>query len=187
MAGERGVTLIELMLAFLILCSATISASGIISYGHRGTKKDFRRVEALQLLTEKMNRLCAISFSKANSYLTSAGVDSYTFTDPVEGISLGRIVVPSSKDKFRASATLKRQAIAFPPMMKLTLPNPGYLASDVTTWQLEDTGNVWFDGVTGVNHYPYRVLKISVKVEPLDCNPPELAVEAMSFITDLEL
>lgn len=187
MTVERaGVTLTEIMLAFLILCIATLSATGVISYGHRGTTKDFRRVEALQLLTDRMNRFCAIPFRQADSYLTAAGTDTYTFNDPVEGVPLGEIEMPASKNKFQVSVTLKRQAVTFPTMMQLRLPNPGYLASDVRTWQLEDTGPISFDGQTGAGHNPYKVLKILVQVQPKNTAQPELAVEAISFIADLE-
>ena len=184
---RRGVTLTEIMLAFFILCIATISASAVMSYGHRGTTKDFRRVEGLEILTDRMNRLCAMSFKAADTYLTLAGAASYTFNDPIEGIPFGTIEMPVSKNKFQVSTTLTRQLIIFPTMMQLILPNPGYLASDVRTWQMQDTGEIRFDGLTGAGHNPYKVLKVLVHVQPLGNTPPELAVDAISFIADLDV
>ena len=41
---SQGMSLIELVLAFLIMCLSTLAALGIMSYGHRGTVKDFQQV-----------------------------------------------------------------------------------------------------------------------------------------------
>ena len=74
--GSRsGISLVEIMLAFLILCTAAFSAAGVISFGHRGTTADFRQGDALQILVDRLNRLSALPFARLDSFLVSAGSD----------------------------------------------------------------------------------------------------------------
>lgn len=178
--ARSGVTLIELVLAFLILVIAALSASGLISFGHRGTMKDFRRVESIQLLTDRINRLSELPFKTLSDFLSSSGSDEYTFTDAIEGIPLGDTQI--GKNAYSVEVTLKRQPISFPPIMYLHFPNSNYLASDVNTWLFEEGSEIRYDGV----ERPVKVLKLIVSVQPTGQITEELKVSAMTFVVDLE-
>ena len=86
---KTGISLVEIMLAFMILCTAAFSAAGVISFGHRGTTADFRQGEAMQILVDRLNKFSTLPFAKLDSFLASAGSDQYTFNSELEGIVLG--------------------------------------------------------------------------------------------------
>lgn len=178
---RKGISLVEIMLAFLILCTAAFSAAGVISFGHRGTLIDFRQGEAMQILVDRMNKLSSLPFARLNSFLTAAGVDEFKFTDELEGILLGD-EVKSDKHTYRVHATLKRQVITFDSLMELTFPNPVYHAASPSTWLFRDRPAENFDG----NAAPYVVIKITVSVKPVGGLTDERQVDAITFITDME-
>ena len=47
---KRGITLIEIVMAMLIMASVMIPVASIMGYGGRATVKDARRIAAIQLL-----------------------------------------------------------------------------------------------------------------------------------------
>lgn len=178
---SAGISLVEIMLAFLILCTAAFSAAGVISFGHRGTLVDFRQGEALQILVDRMNKLSSLSFAKLNSFLASAGSDEYKFTDELEGIVLGD-EVKIEKHSYRVHATLKRQTITFDSLMELTFPNPVYNPASPSTWLFRDRPAETFDGSSA----PYVVIKITVSVKPIGGLTDEREIKAITFVADME-
>ena len=168
---RSGVTLIELMLAFAILCISTLSVTNIMGYGLKGTAKEFMRIEALQLLTDRLNRLSALPFRRAKVF---PPVDNGVIANTVEGMEFGTITI--GKNKYEVIARLTFQPISFPDIMALKLPNPGYTKDRVNTWQFEDKA------VPAINE---QVIKVVVSVKPVE-KGNQVAYEAMTFITDLE-
>lgn len=178
---RSGISLVEIMLAFLILCTAAFSAAGVISFGHRGTTADFRQGEALQILVDRLNKLSALPFARLDSFLASAGSDEYTFNNPLEGIELGD-EVKIDKHAYRVRATLKRQKITFNSLMELSFPNPAYNPASPSTWIFKDRPAETFDGSSA----PYAVIKVTVSVKPVGGLTDEREVTAITFVADLE-
>lgn len=179
--ARAGVTLTEIMLAFLILVTAAFSAAGVISYGHRGTVADFRQVEAMQILVDRMNKLMNMPYANLDSFLVAAGNDEHTFNDPIEGVELGDSV-QAEKHSYRIHATLKRQKIVFSSLMELAFPNPAYEAASPSTWIFRNRPDETFDGVAN----PYKVIKITVSVKPVGGMTDEREFTAISFVADME-
>lgn len=179
--STTGISLVEIMLAFLILVTAAFSAAGVISFGHRGTVADFRQVEGMQILVDRMNKLMNLPFASLNSFLTSAGSDEYTFTNAIEGIVLGD-EVKMDKHTYRVHATLKRQKIVFESLMELSFPNPDYVPASPSTWIFRDRPAASFDGAAN----PYKIIKITVTVKPVGGMTDEHEFVAVSYVADLE-
>ncbi len=178
---NTGISLVEIMLAFMILCTAAFSAAGVISFGHRGTTVDFRQGEAMQILVDRLNKFSAMPFARLDSFLVSAGSNQHTFTDEIEGILLGNDV-KIDKHNYKINATLKRQEITFGSLMELTFPNPVYNPASPSTWLFSDRPAETFDGAGS----PYVVIKITVTVKPVGGLTDEREVSAITFVADLE-
>lgn len=180
MTSKTGTTLIELILAFLILVIAVLSVSGLISFGHRGTQKDFRMVQGIQLLEDTMNRFLVASCSQLLAAVP--GTAPATFTAPVLGIPLGAIRVGTTD--YSVSAALTRQSVSFSTReLDIVTSPPVYDKNNPSTWRFSaaTNRNGQFDGVS----LPHRVMKIHVLVEwtePL--HNVTRRVDAVSFAVD---
>ena len=170
-SSRSGVTLIELMLAFAILCISTLSVTNIMGFGLKGTAKEFMRIEALQLLTDRLNRLSALPFKRARVF---PPVDSGIIANTVEGMDFGMVTI--GKNTYEVTAQLTFQPITFPDIMALKLPNPGYDKDRVNTWQFENKA------VPAISD---QVIKVVVSVRPAE-KGNQVAYQAMTFITDME-
>ncbi|OGK06147.1 MAG: hypothetical protein A2W80_15425 [Candidatus Riflebacteria bacterium GWC2_50_8] len=60
---KRGITLIEIVMAMLIMASVMIPVASIMGYGGRATVKDARRIAAIQLLEKTMRVLLQEDFA----------------------------------------------------------------------------------------------------------------------------
>lgn len=178
--SRSGISLIEIMFSFLILVLATLSASGVISYGVRGTKADFRQIEATQLLIDRMNELTSLPFATLNSFI-DAGSNETTLTEIAANIEFGDSIAIGSNN-YRVHATIKRQTIEFESLMELDFPNPVYNPEDPATWNFKDRGSVAFNGTAN----PYLVIKTTVVVQPVGGVTEEREFQAISFVVDLE-
>ena len=186
---RRGVTLIEIVFAFLILVIAALGASGIISYGHRGTQKDFREVEAIQLLGDRMNQVLAIPFEDLDPLLTFG--DQATFSATLFGATPQEVVlgpIVQGPRTYTAEVSLQRQPVILG-FCPINIPNsPNYLPGVATSWNFDalntDLGR--FDGSDAVVH-PFKTLKVIVRVswnEPV-VTAPTREYFVVSFVTDL--
>jgi hypothetical protein len=178
---KAGISLVEIMLAFLILCTAAFSAAGVISFGHRGTTVDFRQGEAMQILIDRLNKFSSMPFARLNSFLDSAGSNEHTFTNEIEDVILGN-EVKVDKHSYRIRATFKRQAITFDSLMELSFPNPVYNPASPSTWLFQNRPSETFDGSSA----PFAVIKVTVFVKPVGGLTDEREVSAFTFVTDME-
>ena len=176
-----GLSLVEIMLAFLILCTAAFGAAGVISFGHRGTVADFRQGEALQILVDRMNKLSSMPFATLDSFLVAAGSNEATINSNIEDIVFGDAVV-IEKNTYRIRAVLKRQTVAFRSLMELAFPNPDYRPASPSTWLFQNRAAEVFNGVAN----PYVVIKITVMVKPMGGLTDEREVQAITFVADME-
>jgi len=180
MNSRNGTTLIEIVMAFLILVIAVLSISGLISFGHRGTQKDFRMVQAIQLMEDTMNRFLVASCSQLLAAVP--GTTPVTFTDKLLDIPLGPVKVGAND--FTVNVTLARQAVSFSTReLDIVSSPPEYNKNDPATWRFSGPTdrNGKFDGVA----LPYRVVKIHVVVSWTELlHNIRRQVDAVSFAVD---
>ncbi len=62
--SDRGVTLLEIMMALLIMASAMIPIASLMGYGGRATSKDARRIVAIQTLEKTLRQLLVEPFDQ---------------------------------------------------------------------------------------------------------------------------
>lgn len=185
---HSGVSMIEIMVAFSILVMSILSISGLVSYGHRGTEKDFRNVLAIQILEEKMNQMLAASFSKVADEVmggsTKTTVNSVLFAGTGHEIVLGKVTL--EKTEYDITAELEKVAVSFG-IQPLEIDN-SYEFAKVETYKFGNLTSALarFDGSnTGKNRY--RVIKVTMRVgwtEPIVNASKQVA--AVSYMVDLE-
>ena len=175
---KKGVTLVEILIAFLILTLAAFGAAGLIGHGHKTTRHDFRRDEAIQLLVERMNQLSNLPFSKLKSKLdTSTSVDINV--GYYEGFQFGNIKI--GNNTYEVKANLKSQDITFNNLLNLDFSRPGYIATAPYTWYFKDRASFSFSGSD------YQVIKIHVQVTPINGDvAKEKTFEAVTFVCNME-
>jgi type II secretory pathway pseudopilin PulG len=185
---RAGISLIEIMIAFAILVVSAFSISGLISYGHRGTQKDFRNVLAIQLLEQKMNQVLTLSYEKVSDGLmagnTEITVEDTIFKDTDYEIVLGDITV--DKTDYKATVKFEKVPISFE-VLPLEVDNT-YEFDEVKTYKFgaETSDLARFDG-SNTKKNRYRTIKVTAKVtwtEPIVNVDRE--VNAVSFMVDLE-
>ncbi|MBU1108026.1 MAG: hypothetical protein KKB51_15240 [Candidatus Riflebacteria bacterium] len=185
---NKGVSLIEIMMAFCILIVAILSISGLVSYGHRGTEKDFRSVQAMQILEEKMNQLLAASFSKVSDEVmagtTKLSISKVLFPGTGHEIALGKTT--AFKTEFNVTAELEKISVSFG-IRPIEIDN-NYEFAKVETYKFGALTSALakFDGSNNKKNR-YRVIKAIMRVqwtEPIV--NADKQIEAVSFIVDLE-
>lgn len=179
-----GVTLLEIIIAFFILCVAAISASSLISYGHKATRADFRQGEALQLLVDRMNALSLLSFSKFKAAL--GGSAEVELASTFNGIEFGKAIAIGS-NKYSITAKIQYQKIVFENLMQLKFPNKEYLPDDPKTWYFEkkSPSSETFGSMSGDK--AYAAVKIIASVRPVeDGKASERGVSAVTFVCNTE-
>jgi hypothetical protein len=180
-----GVTLLEIIIAFFILAVAGISASSLISHGHRATKADFRQGEALQILVDRMNALSILPFSKFKTAL-GAGGGTRTINSTFEDIEFSDSLTIGSNN-YSVTAEISYQSVTFDNLMQLKFPNPKYVPDNPKTWhfQYKSPRTESFNSISGDN--AFGVVKLVVTVRPIDGErPTERSVTAMTFVCNTE-
>lgn len=86
-SAGAGVTLIEIVIALLIMTSAMIPIASLMGYGGRATSKDARRIVAIQTLEKTLKQLLQEPF-------TQIPVGDAVKTS-FNGVDLGKIKTPS--------------------------------------------------------------------------------------------
>lgn len=84
MRSRAGVTLLEIMIALLIMSSVMIPISSIMGYGGAATSKDARRIAAIQTLDKTMRQILQEQYE-----LIPVAADNQT---SFSGVTLGNIV-----------------------------------------------------------------------------------------------
>ena len=182
--SRRGVTLVELMLALLILAGVTLSVSSLMSYGHRSTQKDFRQVIALQMLTDRMNQLLNVSYASLSASITGSAISNAV----VAGVDL-LTVTPSQAQQtpYTFTLNLTRVPVTFGVQpIDVTVTSPDFVPSDPRTWRFgaytEATGAL--DGTAADK--PFKVIKVHLRIswtEPIQ--RVARMYELVSFNVDL--
>jgi len=180
---RAGITLPELLIAFSILAMTLLPISGLIGFGHKGTSKDFRMVQAIELLIERMNQMNAVPFKQLNTLITTGTTVRLTNTI-FPGTNLEVQLGPIDKNgiNFNVSATLIKFPVTFT-YRPINFSDLSYNVDRPETWRFDAERSDVYDG----NTYPYKVLKVLVQV---DWTEPIVnvgrSINALSFVVDLE-
>lgn len=184
----RGVTMIEIMFAFLVMAVATLAASGLLSFGHRNTSKDFRMLAATQILTDRMNQLLEVSFATHSAELDPPETPK-TF-GPGAGNYQGIKYGPTSYERagdYRVEFTLEHIPLQFQirPFQLSSDYDPGIASSYHFAAAVDATlGQFTSNDRTSRNFY--RLIRISVTVRWTEPNGVARRVDAVSFKADLQ-
>ena len=180
---RRGVTLIEIMISFIILCIAAIGAAGIISHGHRETTHDFRRGEALQILVDRMNFLSSLPFK---TLADETNGTSKNINSNFKNISFGKVTI--GQNTYDVTATLKKQSITFNNLMELDFPNKNYVYDKPNTWRFRYKTKRSETFASASGDYAYAVIKITVNVTPTNSKlvAKEKTYSAITFVCNTE-
>ncbi|HEY9071087.1 MAG TPA: hypothetical protein VIV61_12585 [Candidatus Ozemobacteraceae bacterium] len=182
-----GVTLVEIVCAFLIFTIATLGASGLISFGHRGTQKDFRMVVAMDLLADRMNRLMLVPYASMTTgitaeptVLTNDGVAGAAFW----GVPYG-LATHTRAGAFNVDLTLRHQAVTFGLQPFNIMSSIGYASGTPSTFAFDSFDPQYYicDGTPG---RPYQVIKYVATVKWTEPNGVARSVQAVSFSVNLQ-
>ena len=187
--NKKAVTLLEIIIAFLILVVAALGASGIISHGHRATYQDFRRGEALQILVDRMNFLSSVSFKNLSEDM--GGRSPVTIDIKYRNIEFGLITI--GNNKYEVIATLNYQPITFENLMELDFNKNlekeiKYEYDKPNTWYFKNKKNPSESYDKSSGDYAYAVIKIKVSVKPVEgrVTNNERTYEAITFVCNTE-
>jgi hypothetical protein len=180
---RRGVTLTEIMMAFLIMVMALLPISNLISFGHRGTQKDLRIVLAQELLVDRMNQLNAIPFKQLNPLIitgTHVRLTSRIFSGTNLEVPLGDIARHGAT--YTISATLTRVPASFT-YRPVDFGDLDYDQASATSWRFKAEKEERFDAGTN----PYKILRTQVYVNWTEPHPQKpRQIEAVSYVVDYE-
>ncbi len=179
---KKGVTLVEILIAFIILTVAAFGAAGLISHGHKTTRHDFRRNEATQLLVDRMNQLSTLPFASLKAKIGSAGGSVWINTGYYEGIQFGDVKI--GNNNYNVKANLKSQDITFSNLLELKFPNSSYNKTKPETWEFRARTPSSTVSYAGSN---YQIVKIHVQVTPQKGDvATEKTFEAVTFVCNME-
>ncbi|RCK80245.1 MAG: hypothetical protein OZSIB_3427 [Candidatus Ozemobacter sibiricus] len=182
-------TLTEIMFSFLILVLATLAASGLLSYGHRGTAKDFRMVAATQILTDRMNRLLKLPYASHSAEIEPPE-NPRNFGPTTDGtyhdIPYG-VATFTMAGNFQVGFTLEHLPVTFAvqPFLLSNDYDPG-IASSYRFAATIDPSLGQFNSADRASRNFYRVIRITVRVTWTEPNGVARSVEAVSFKADLQ-
>lgn len=174
-SAGRGVTLLEILMATMILAFAMIPIAGIIGYGHAGTRKDFRRVEAIHLAESAMNEALKLPYSQipTGTHNTPLAAASGTVT-------LGAVTTPQNST-YTLSLVVADEPISFE-YQPVDLNDPAYASSTPSTWQFLAPVNTSaiFDGSSAKRPIMLKRLSMTVTwTEAGGSTPPGIQLVSM--------
>ncbi|HNW35531.1 MAG TPA: hypothetical protein PKM25_11405 [Candidatus Ozemobacteraceae bacterium] len=183
-----GVTLIEIICAFLIFMIATLGASGLLSFGHRGTQKDFRMVAAQEILSDRMNRLALVPYASLTTSITAEPV--VFSSDGVAGRFLWGVpyglATNTRAGSFNVDITLRHQPVTFGVQPFNIVTSVGYASTTPSTFAF-DSFDATYREYTGVDATrPFEVIKFLTTVKWGEPNGVSRNIQAVSFIANLQ-
>lgn len=184
--SQSGVTLVELMLAMLILAGVTLSVSGLMSYGHRTTQKDFRQVIALQMLTDRMNQLLIVPYASLSAEIPATS-KSFTNTS-VAGVDLSTVTPPQAQQTpYTFTLVLTRTPVTFGIQpIDVSVTPPDFIKDQPATWRFGayTSANGVLDGTAADR--PWKVIKVHLRISWREAiQQVDRQYELVSFNVDL--
>ena len=174
--SKKGVTLIEIVFSFMILVVAVLAACGMINFGHKGTKKDFRNVRAIQLLESRMNQVLKLSFTTVSDSFTGTKKTFTASETSLPGVELG--TDGTGDDAIKVSAVFERQSVTFG-YRPINIANPAYSSTATQTWTFLPETNV--GGV-----FTDKMIRAEVIVEWTEERKIPRKLNAVTFLVNLE-
>lgn len=181
--NRKGISFTEILLAFFIMAMTLLPISGIMSYGHRGTQKDFRQVQAIEILVARLNQVSSIPFRKLLSLIPSGNsvtISSPIFTGTNLEMAFGDLAIGPST--FTASVSLNGVPASFS-YRPVDFGDLAYDVASAATWKFGTPVEDLYNGTDS----PYKILQTHVTVSWIE--PVVLArrkVDAVSYVVDLE-
>ncbi|MBU1105613.1 MAG: hypothetical protein KKB51_03010 [Candidatus Riflebacteria bacterium] len=178
MASNRiyrsGTSLLEIIMATVVLAVAMIPIAAMIGFGHRGTSKDFRNLTAIQLLEGTMRQVLVAEYDRVPIGNLTAPVDLGTFTLP-----LGTIASSSANYDLSLNVTGESVTFSYNPI-RIDLNT--FIATAAATWQFDASTDLKFDNSSIVK--AFRVKRV---VGQITWNEPERnqqrSIKMMTFLT----
>jgi len=174
---KRATSLLEVIMATVLLAVAMIPIAAVIGFGHRGTSKDFRNLTAIQLLEGVMYQTLAAGYNNIPFGNLNTPVDIGTFTLP-----LGTIASTTANYDISLSVTGKSVTFSYRPVK---IGQPTFIASDASTWVFDNTHDLVFDNSSVAN--AFRVKKV---VGTITWNEPEnnlqRSIQMTTFLSRME-
>lgn len=163
--NHNGFSLIELVISFAILAMSMLSISGLISFGHRGTQRDFREVVALQLLEERMNKILSISYKKIDSGIMGTtlkqNLTSNIFSGQPCEVKFGKVTVKHTD--YTVSAILTKIPVTF--SLRQLKINSNYSYNQVKTYAFTPKKYFTYNDTDITHQFPYRVIKLVMTIK----------------------
>lgn len=176
-SSQRGISLIEIMLATLIMAFAMFPVAGMMGYGIKGNQKDFRAIQAIQLAEAKLNKIMVLDFAQLpNGTNISADITSGTqVLVPLGSETIGQ-------DVFGAILTSELIDSKFDYFyVDLNNTNPAaYVATDPATWFFRAADDPM--ELTGTDR---RLRRLRLRVEWREPAGVVRNVELMTYKADL--
>ena len=181
--SKKAVTLIEILIAFIILSVAAIGASGIISQGHKATGQDSRRGEALQILVDRMNYLSSLKFDTLSSNIGS-------INRPFNGVKFGNEVAVG-KNKYNIIADLQMVSVTIKDLKELDFTKEHFRIGEQTPADYDSSKpETWFFKDRSNETLSNKIIKIKVSVTPTKikekANLNERTYEAITFVCKMD-
>jgi len=178
MASHRiyrsGTSLLEIIMATVVLAVAMIPIAAMIGFGHRGTSKDFRNLTAIQLLEGTMRQVLVADYDHVPIGNLTSPVDLGTFTLP-----LGTVASSSANYDISLRVTGESVTFAYQPI-RIDLNT--FVASDAATWEFDSSTDITFDNSSTMN--AYRVKRV---IGQVTWNEPERnqqrSIRMLTFLT----
>lgn len=171
---KSGTSLLEIIMATVVLAVAMIPIAAMIGFGHRGTSKDFRNLTAIHLLEGTMRQVLAAEYDRIPIGTLASPVDLGTFTLP-----LGTIA--SSAANYDLSLVVTGESVSFA-YQPIRVDLNTFVASDAATWAFDSPVSIDFNNSSAVN--PFRVKRV---VGEVTWNEPEInqqrSIKMMTFLT----
>lgn len=173
-AARCGVSLLEIIIACMITAFAMIPIAAIMGTGHRGTQKDFRRVEAIHFAQGAMNEALKLPFQQL-----SEGTYTTTLVAASGSVRLGSIQTQIGSYSVQLRVTPFPITFRYQPV---DINAAGYVASDPVTWTFlpeTDAGGI-FDGSSALRPIMLRRVHVTVTwKEPNNVVPPPIELVSL--------
>lgn len=171
----RGITLLEIMFALIILATAMIPIASMIGFGFKGTMKDFRNIVALQLLESTMNQVHSAAYDSLPEGTHTVPL-LLVATDTNARIPLGAIA--SGGYTFNVSLNIVAQDVTFA-FQAVRYDAPGFVASNPATWQFTGNQTISFNQASGL--FARRVRRVEAVVNWTEPNAVARTIRAVTL------
>ncbi len=165
---RRGMTLLEIMFATLILAFSLIPISGLLGSGTKATSQDYRMIEALQLLEKTANAVVQAPYKDI-----PIGTSLTTYATPP--VFLGSIIGKYNTD-YTVSLTSEFVPVSFQAQPVMVF-SPGFIESAPRPSDFD---------VLKTYNYGNLVKRLTIQVRWREPNNRNQQIEVITFLASLQ-